>query len=192
MKTSNSDGSLVDNSRLKGNEPRIVDERPIGIRSFQEASKGNPLGFPRALLYSHEPAMSGANIDDECSIGKVSSVESSGKPMGLPSNAIMASMLFQRHHNIDNRVVEEKIKAKEQEISKLEVNRGDIPRAIQAHDTISCISSFSALSEDTGIEPWKKPTRDLLDHFANSRRTEFDMRKYRQTQRGQAIKLFEA
>lgn len=75
-------------------------------------------------------------------------------------------------------------------MSQLEINRGDIPRAIQAQDDMySCVSSFS---DETGIEPWKKPTRDLLNHFAMSQRTEYDVRKYRHEQRSQAIKLFEA
>ena len=159
-------------------QPRVQEEQPIGIQSFEGSSKG-------AMLYSYP-----TNIDDEYSTSKVSSSCSSGKPTGLPSNAIMASMLFQRHHNIDVRAVEEKLKAQEKEMSQLEINRGDIPRAIQAQDDMySCVSSFS---DETGIEPWKKPTRDLLNHFAMSQRTEYDVKKYRHEQRSQAIKLFEA
>jgi hypothetical protein len=128
--------------------------------------------------------------DDEDSVGKQSSTASLGKPLGLPSNAIVASMLFRRHHNVDTKVVEAKIKAKEEEDSKQEIKRGDIPKAIQAYDEYSCVSSFS---EDTGIhEKWRKPSKDLLDYFATSRRTDFDAKKYLREQREKATVLFEA
>jgi hypothetical protein len=181
--------------------PNVQDEMTIGIQSFEGASKGGSAGISIGsygnILYTHGKSKgTSLSFDDECSTShtstsKGSSIESSvGKPMGLPSNAIMASMLFQRHHNIDTRVVEAKLKAKREEKSKMEVNRGDIPRSIQAQDDMySCISSFS---EDTGIEPWKKPTRDLLNYFANSRKTEVDTRRYRREQCAQTTALFEA
>jgi hypothetical protein len=176
--------------------PRLEDEKPIGIQSFEGASKGSSSGLSIGsgshgkLLYTHgRPAIVASSIADDCSI-KSSSIGSVGKPMGLPSNAIMGSMLFQRHHNVDTRAVDSKLKAKREENSKVEANRGDVPRAIQAQDDMySCISSFS---DDTGIEPWKKPTRDLLQHFANSRSTGFDTGRYRREQRAQATTLFEA
>jgi hypothetical protein len=180
--------------------PRLEDERPIGIQSFEGASRGSSglsigSGAHGKLLYTHgKPAIAASSIADDCSISnsvsKSSSIGSVGKPTGLPSNAIMGSMLFQRHHNVDTRAVEAKLKAKREENSKVEANRGDVPRAIQAQDDMySCISSFS---DDTGIEPWKKPTRDLLQHFANSRSTGFDTGRYRREQRAQATTLFEA
>lgn len=181
--------------------PRIDDEQPIGIQSFVGASRGSSgrstgSGTNGKLLYTHgRPVIAASrSFDDDYSISnsvsKTSSVGSVAKPMGLPSNAIVASMLFQRHHNVDTRAVEKKLKVKREENSKIEAIRGDVPRAIQAQDDMySCISSFS---DDTGIEPWKKPTRDLLHHFANSRRTEFDTGRYRREQRAQTTPLFEA
>lgn len=99
-------------------------------------------------------------------------------------------MLFRRHHNIDTQVVEAKLKAKEQEY-KTDRSRGDIPQSVQAVDGISCVSSFS---EDTAaqIEAWRKPTKDLLEHFSRSRRTEFDYKKHLKEQRTDATELFEA
>eukprot|EP00980_Cylindrotheca_fusiformis_P014805 scaffold4026_cov117-Cylindrotheca_fusiformis.AAC.40 len=181
--------------------PRIEDERPIGIQSFEGASRDSSAGLSIGsgsngkLLYTHgRSAIAASSFDDDCSIGcsvgKSSSVGSVAKPSGLPSNAIVASMLFQRHHSVDTRAVEAKLRAKREENTKMEAIRGDVPRAIQAQDDMySCISSFS---DDTGIEPWKKPTRDLLQHFANSRRTEFDTGRYRREQRAQVETLFEA
>lgn len=112
------------------------------------------------------------------------------KPLGVPNNAIMASMLFRRHHNIDTQIVEETLKAKELEYKK-DKCRGDIPQSIQAMDGVSCVSSFS---EDTAaqIAVWRKPTRDLLEHFSRSRKTEHDFKMHIQNQRAQATELFEA
>lgn len=114
--------------------------------------------------------------DDEDSLGKNSmSSVSFTKPLGVPNNAIMASMLFRRHYSNNAQVVEEKLKAKEEEY-KPDGNRGDIPRSIQALDGVSCVSSFS---EDTAaqIAAWRKPTRDLLEHFSRSRRTDYDVKE---------------
>jgi hypothetical protein len=129
--------------------------------------------------------------DDDDSLGKHSTSSASfTKPLGLPNNAIMASMLFRRHHNIDTQAVEAKLKAKEQEY-RTDRSRGDIPQTVQAVDGISCVSEFS---EDTAaqIEAWRKPTRDLLEHFSRSRRTEFDYKKHLKEQRTDATELFEA
>lgn len=123
-----------------------------------------------------------------CSGSKQSSSGSYEKPQGLPNNAIMASMLFRTHHNVDTHAVEAKIKAQEEENSRIESARGDVPEAIQAfEDTYSCVSSFS---EDTSV--WKKPSKDLVDYFATSRRTDWNAGKYLREQRKKATELFEA
>jgi hypothetical protein len=122
---------------------------------------------------------------------KTSSSGSFGKATGLPNNAIVASMLFRTHHNIDTSAVEARIKAREEEENKMNSNRGDFPHAIHAMEAVSCVSSFS---EDTGAlqEAWRKPTSDLLDYFAASRRTDFDAKKYLKQQRQNTAALFEA
>lgn len=128
--------------------------------------------------------------DDE-SLGRHSTSSASfTKPFGLPNNAIMASMLFRRHHNIDTQIVDAKLKAREQEY-KTDRKRGDIPQTVQAVDGYSSVSSFS---EDTAaqIDAWRKPTRDLLEHFARSRKVEYDAKKRIEEQRDQATALFEA
>ncbi len=91
---------------------------------------------------------------------------------------------------MDTRDVEAKMKAKEEEDSKQEIKRGDIPKASQAYEEYSCVSYFS---EDTGIhEKWRRPAKDMLDYFATSRRTDFDAKKYLREQREKATVLFEA
>jgi len=187
--------------------PRLEDEVPMGIQSFEGASRGS--SAPSSVLSTapqgrviYNRRVVASSFDDgdsqhsakrsshgSHSIGRSSYGGSNAKPMGLPNNAIMASMLFQRHHKIDTRAVEAKLKAKREESSKLDVNRG-VPQAIQAQDdTYSCVSSFS---EDTSVGPWKKPTRDLLDHFTNSRTTEHDAGRFRRGQLTKAPTLFEA
>ena len=125
------------------------------------------------------------------SYSRQSSTASYCKPLGLPNNAIMASMLFRRHHNIDKRAVEAKIKAKEEENSKLDSNRGDIPQSIHAFDETSCVSSFS---DDTAmLDAWKKPSRDLLDHFHAQRKNQLEMKSQLREQQAKAsTALFEA
>ncbi|KAL3935955.1 MAG: hypothetical protein SGBAC_008624 [Bacillariaceae sp.] len=174
--------------------PGLEEEVPIGIQSFDGASRGPsaPSSIVSAasqgrVMYNGRVTASSFDDDDfsrsHHSTGRSSHAGSVAKPMGLPSNAIMASMLFQRHHTIDTRAVDEKLKTKREESSKLEANRGDVPRAIQAQDdTYSCVSSFS---EDTSVGPWKKPTRDLLNHFTNSR-TEYDAGRFRRDQLSKA------
>lgn len=189
--------------------PRLEDEVPMGIQSFEGASSGSsaPSSVVSAtsqgrFMYNRRVTASSFDDDDSQysvkmsshhsrpSVGRSSHGGSNSKPMGLPSNAIMASMLFQRHHKIDTRVVEAKLKARREESSKQDANRGDVPRAIQAQeDTYSCISSFS---EDTSVGPWRKPTRDLLDHFTNSHSTEHDAGRFRREQLAKAPTLFEA
>lgn len=194
---------------------RISMDRPIGIQSFSNAiarshsssssskSSGRPWSKPssrngnRFLTkershQSHKVRI----IDDEDEVGSVGTKHSTSsgsysKPLGLPNNAIVASMLFRRHHNIDTEEVDAKIKAREQEY-QVDRSRGDIPQSINANaDMYSCVSSFS---EDTAaqLDAWRKPTRDLLDHFAQSRRTNFDFKKHLKEQRANATALFEA
>jgi hypothetical protein len=80
-------------------------------------------------------------------------------------------MLFRTAHNIDSKTVEAKIKAKEEEHSKIQSSRGDFPESVHAYDdTYSCVSSFS---EDTGMmmeQNWRKRSNNLLDYFATSSR----------------------
>jgi len=199
--------------------PRLEEEVPVGIQSFECASRGS-LSAPSSIvsaasqgkfMYNHGGRrVTALSFDDDDDVshshhsvrrspqshysnGRSShGGGSTAKPTGLPSNAIMASMLFQRHHKIDTRVVEAKLKAKREESSKSELNRGDVPRAIPVQDDMySCVSSFS---EDTSsVGPWKKPTRDLLDHFASSRRTELHTGRFRREQQlAKAPTLFEA
>jgi hypothetical protein len=175
----------------------------MGIQSFPTAARGgsssvNSVGshsrsHDKYLLCSHgKPKSLCSHVEhaDDESVSNDSSAASYSKPLGLPNNAIMASMIFQRHHHVDTRVVEAKIKAKEEEY-KIESNRGDIPQSVNAHDEMySCLSSFS---EDTAMnETWRKPTRDLLENFARSRRTDVDFKKRIGEQRAKTAALFEA
>ena len=97
-------------------------------------------------------------------------------------------MLFRRHYSNDAQLVEEKLKAREEEC-KPDRKRGDIPQSIQALDGVSFVSSFS---EDTAaqIAAWRKPTRDLLEHFSRSRMADYNIRE--RTQRTEQSELFEA
>jgi hypothetical protein len=116
------------------------------------------------------------------------------KPLGFPSNAIMASMLFRTHYNIDQQDVEKKIKAKEEENTKnKKARRDDIPDAIHAdYDYMTNVSSFS---EETFHfqETWRKPSRDLLDYFSKDRKMRVDTGERLERQRAKAkAALFEA
>ncbi|KAG7337647.1 hypothetical protein IV203_030972 [Nitzschia inconspicua] len=137
-------------------------------------------------------------IDDNKSVKSFGNASTAGqsftKPLGLPSNAIMASMLFRTHYNIDQQDVEEKIKAKEEENSKnKKARRGDIPDAVHAdHDYMTNVSSFS---EETSHfqETWRKPSRDLLDYFSHARTMHMDTRERLERQKAKAkAMLFEA
>jgi hypothetical protein len=133
-----------------------IGSRATSVSSYSKSSH----------LYSH--AHSGSVSSQ--STHKQGSVCSTVKPLGLPNNAIMASMLFRTAHNIDTKAVEAKIKAKEEENSKIQSNRGDVPESVHAYDdTYSCVSSFS---EDTGMmeQNWRKRSNNLLDYFATSSR----------------------
>lgn len=95
--------------------------------------------------------------------------ESYKKPLALPSNAIMASMLFRTHYDIDKNDVDEKLRVHEEEQIETRYSRGDIPDAVTAdHDYITTISSFSegtCALQDT----WRKPSRDLLNNLSSAR-----------------------
>ena len=132
--------------------------------------------------------------EDEDSMGHHSISSSSAsysKPTGLPGNAIMASMLFQRKYNIDKNEVQAKLEATEREYSQYDKKRGDIPQSINANeDTYSVVSAFT--EDTTQIDTWRKPTRDLLEHFARNRQTDFDFKRHMEKQRAKAKALFEA
>lgn len=137
-----------------------IGSRATSVSSYSKSSHGRPA----SRLYSHGSVSSQSSH-------KQDSVRSPVKPLGLPNNAIMASMLFRTAHNIDTKAVEAKIKAKEEEHSKIQSNRGDVPESVHAYDdTYSCVSSFS---EDTGMmmeQNWRKRSNNLLDYFATSSR----------------------
>jgi hypothetical protein len=119
------------------------------------------------------------------SVGKVSRSSASGsrtKPLAMPSNAIVASMLFQTQYDIDQNDVENKINAFEQENSRqrrVRTSQGGIPDAVNTdEDYMTTVSSFSEgtsayLQQDT----WRKPSRDLLNHFTSARALDMDYRQ---------------
>jgi hypothetical protein len=139
-----------------------IGSRATSVSSYSKSSHGRPASH----LYSHPHSGSVSSHSSH----KQDSVRSPVKPLGLPNNAIMASMLFRTAHNIDSKTVEAKIKAKEEEHSKIQSSRGDFPESVHAYDdTYSCVSSFS---EDTGMveQNWRKRSNNLLDYFATSSR----------------------
>jgi len=102
------------------------------------------------------------------------------KPLAMPSNAIMASMLFQTQHDIDQNDVEEKINAYEQENSrqsKIRDSQGGIPDAVNTDDDyMTTVSSFSECTSAYLQETWRKPSRDLLNHFTSARALDMEYR----------------
>jgi hypothetical protein len=139
-----------------------IGSRATSVSSYSKSSHG------RVVPYLYSQAHSGS-VSSQSS-HKQDSVRSPMKPLGLPNNAIMASMLFRNAHNIDTKAVEAKIKAKDEEHSKIQSSRGDFPESVHAYDdTYSCVSSFS---EDTGMmeQNWRKRSNNLLDYFATSSR----------------------
>uniref|UniRef100_A0A7S4EI72 Uncharacterized protein n=1 Tax=Pseudo-nitzschia australis TaxID=44445 RepID=A0A7S4EI72_9STRA len=102
------------------------------------------------------------------------------KPLALPSNAIVASMLFRTHYDIDQNDVEEKINKLEEEESKQKEIRhlyGDIPDAVHADaDYMTTVSSFSDATSAYLHDSWRKPCRDLVSHFSNARALDMDYR----------------
>mmetsp|Transcript_21940 Transcript_21940/g.52213 ORF Transcript_21940/g.52213 Transcript_21940/m.52213 type:complete len:894 (+) Transcript_21940:80-2761(+) len=108
----------------------------------------------------------------------------SSKPLGMPSNAIVASMLFQtQQYDIDKNDVQEKIDALERENckhKKIRTSQGGIPDAVHTDDDyMTTVSSFSdgtsAYLQDSA---WRKPSRDLLNHFTSARALDMDYRRH--------------
>jgi hypothetical protein len=163
--------------------------KPMGIQNF-----------PNSKRYSGGSVSSYGSrrvIDDDNNASTGGSRRSASgsytKPLGLPSNAIMASMLFRTHYNIDQQEVEDKLKKKEEEHSKdQKLRKVDIPEAVHAdYDHMSHVSSFS--EETTNFQDaWRKPSRDLLDYFSKARTMEVDTKKRFDLQRAKAKALFEA
>jgi len=129
---------------------------------------------------------SDVNDDDNVSETVSSMSGSYTKTLALPSNAIMASMLFRTHYDTDKNDVEEKLKAHEEEQKETRHYRGDIPDAVTAdHDYMSTVSSFSEGTSAYLQETWRKPSRDLLNYLSSARTLDMN---YSSTKRSQQIK----
>ena len=132
---------------------------------------------------------SDVNDDDNRSESRSSVSGSYTKPLALPSNAIMASMLFRTHYDVDKDDVEEKLKAHEEENSRQKESRhrrGKIPDNVAAdHDYMSTVSSFSDGTSAYMQETWRKPSRDLLNYFSSARTLDMN---YPSTKRSQQIR----
>ena len=177
-------------------------ERPVGapktsigravIASQNRTNAINRTRFPRRSHDSYNRPSRNQYLDDYdddarstsgFSVGKVSrpSAGSRMKPLALPSNAIMASMLFQTQHDIDQNDVQEKINAFEQENSrqrKIRNSQGGIPDAVNMDDDyMTTISSFSEGTSAYLQENWRKPSRDLLNHFTSARALDMEYRR---------------
>ncbi|VEU34538.1 unnamed protein product [Pseudo-nitzschia multistriata] len=100
------------------------------------------------------------------------------KPLALPSNAIVASMLFRTHYDIDQNDVEEKINKFEEENSKQREIRhlhGDIPDDVHADtENMTTVSSFSDATSAYFQESWRRPSRDLVNHLSSARALDMD------------------
>lgn len=107
----------------------------------------------------------------------------STKPLALPSNAIMASMLFQtQQYEVDQNDVQQKIKAIEEENTRhrrIRHSQGGIPDSVNTDDDyMTTVSSFSdATSAYMQQESWRKPSRDLLNHFTSARALDMEYRR---------------
>ena len=124
--------------------------------------------------------------DDARSVA--SGFEVSKKPMGLPSNAIMASMLFQtQQYDIDQNDVAAKINAIERENSrhkKVRTSQGGIPDAVNTDDDyMTTVSSFSDATSAYLQESWRKPSNDLMNHFTSARALDMGYGRLPQRQR---------
>ena len=90
-------------------------------------------------------------------------------------------MLFQTQHDIDQNDVQEKINAFEQENSrqrKIRNSQGGIPDAVNMDDDyMTTISSFSEGTSAYLQENWRKPSRDLLNHFTSARALDMEYRR---------------
>lgn len=118
--------------------------------------------------------------DDARSVA--SGFEIAKKPMGLPSNAIMASMLFQtQQYDIDQNDVAAKIDAIERENSrhrKVRTSQGGIPDAVNTDDDyMTTVSSFSDATSAYLQEAWRKPSTDLMNHFTSARALDMEYRR---------------
>ena len=87
-------------------------------------------------------------------------------------------MLFRTHYEVDQNDVEEKLNAREEENSRQKESRqrqGDIPGAVNAdEDYMTTVSSFSEGTSAYLQETWRKPSRDLLNHFTSARALDMD------------------
>jgi hypothetical protein len=137
------------------------------------------------------------------SVGAVSRASGAGsrsKPLGMPSNAIVASMLFQTQYDIDQNDVENKINAFEQENSRqrrIRTSQGGIPDAVSMDDDyMTTVSSFSEATSAYMQESWRKPSRDLLNHFTSARALDMDYRQRPQVRTSRMVEprqgLYEA
>jgi hypothetical protein len=190
----------------------VVPSNPIGIKTFPSSSRrtsnsstGGSINSSRHRRYIDDDDDRNESTDDEAQLDNTSKSSrrssiaggSYTKPLALPSNAIMASMLFQKHYNIDQTDVENKLKAKEEEYSKNQKSRnGDIPDSVHAdHDYLTTVSSFSDATPTTFSDAWKKPSRDLLHYFSSARTLDMDSKAYlakSQTRPTSHSALFEA
>jgi len=137
------------------------------------------------------------------SVGAVSRASGAGsrsKPLGMPSNAIVASMLFQTQYDIDQNDVENKINAFDQENSRqrrIRTSQGGIPDAVSMDDDhMTTVSSFSDATSAYMQESWRKPSRDLLNHFTSARAIDMDYRQRPQVRTSRMVEprqgLYEA
>jgi hypothetical protein len=182
-------------TRSNAVESRNFHSNSLSSRSGSDRSARSRVVHGRCMAKAD--AINADCADDTASVGKVSASGSYTKPLALPSNAIMASMLFRAHYDSDKTTVEKKIKAKEEEHVKYQKSRrGDIPDAVLAdHDYMTTISSFS--DGTMGFqEAWKKPSRDLLDYFSKARALDMESKRYLQSHQVHNVKnatpLFEA
>ena len=107
---------------------------------------------------------------------------SMSKPLGLPSNAIMASMLFQtKQYGIDQNDVAAKINAIEKENSrqrKVRHSQGGIPDAVNTDDDyMTTVSSFSDTTSAYMQEAWKKSSSDFMNNYTSARALDMDYRR---------------
>lgn len=113
---------------------------------------------------------------------RTSAASGISKPLGMPSNAIVASMLFQtQQYDIDKNDVQEKINALEKQnfqYKKVRTSQGGIPDAVNTDDDyMTTISSFSEGTSAYLQDTWRQPSRDLLNHFASARALDMDYRR---------------
>ena len=149
-------------------------------------SNGSSSSFrPNRNQYIDDGSDDDARSTSGFSVGRVSrgaSAAGSSKPLGMPSNAIVASMLFQtQQYDIDKNDVQAKINALEKQNSqykKVRTSQGGIPDAVHMDDDyMTTISSFSEGTSAYLQETWRQPSRDLLNHFTSARALDMDYRR---------------